>query len=356
MKPSTASEVGFRSTGTPVEQLADLETKWLPRLSKIIGSDDPKALALGHLNQKYTKIAVKQGAGVKAAPVTEDLTLQKFPAELEKPEQPSASTVGAAQYKPPPYTPEELATGPLPEFPGEVTTKVFAVDALKPLGRQVEQLFNGELPNPDAKFFRNVGAAIKRNEIVLPGQKQIMERYNLTAEQLGDQFMRTETTSGQHLNLLSQWKKKMNRFARENPGMAGEIGIPEPPPREPLGWFRKIDNTTRAMMTGRISTAVRNLWSGLGYYSLDSLDNAIANVVTGVKKGNVAQEMAANMERLGAIGRSLTPAKQKELTRLLDAFPLEKMELVSAPIQDVVLKLVNLVQIATAHRKHLSGG
>ena len=256
------------------------------------------------------------------------------------------STVGAAQYKPPPYEPAQLATGPITELPGELSTKVWTVDSLKPLGRQVEQLFNGELPNPDARFFRNVGAAIKRGDIVLPGQKQIMERHGLTAEQLGDNFMKTETTSGQHLNLLSQWKKKYNEFLRQNPEMAKELGV-EPPKREPIGWFRKMDNTTRAMMTGRIATAIRNLWSGTGYYSLDAVDNAIANVATGVSKGNVGQEMAASMERLSAIGRSLSPAKQKELTRLLDAFPLEKMELISAPIQDVVLggKFVNLVQI-----------
>jgi len=320
--PTVAGEVGVKKGGTPADHLKRFEKKWLPELERRIGSNDPKALALGHLNQKWTKQAVAKGGA-------------------------EPSTVGAAQYKAPPYEPEQLATGPgAPDLPPDISMKVLAKSGYESLGLQVEQLFRGELPNPDARFFRNVGAAVKRGDIVFPGQRQLLEQHGLTAEMLGDDLMKTATHSGQTLNLYSQWSKKVQRFARENPELAKEMNIALPPPREPLGWFRKLDNTTRATMTGRIGTAMRNLEQGVANNIFDAFDNAIANVVVGAKQGNIAQEMAASTERFSAMFRALSPAKQKELSKLLDAFPLQKMELLSAPIQDVVYagKFVKIVQ------------
>jgi len=290
----------------------------------IAGTDRDRILATAWLAPKQTRQAL---AAEKRAKSTQ-------------------STVGAAQYKPPPYEPEQLATGPgAPDLPPDISQKVIATPQFKALGLQVEQLFAGELPNADARFFRNVGAAIKRGDIVFPGQKQLLERHGLTPDMLGDEFMKTTTSDAQRMNLISQWKKKQNQFLRENPDIAKELDL-IPPPRQPLGWFRRIDNTTRALMTGRIGTAVRNFEGGLTYHFIDALDNTMANVATGIRKGNLADELAASMEHLSAVGRSLSPAKHKELASLLDAFPLEKMELMSAPIQDVVLggKFVKLIQ------------
>lgn len=251
------------------------------------------------------------------------------------------STVGAARYQPPPYTPEQLATGPgmtaIPPEIGEMRFKVLARPGFESMANQIELLFQGKLPNPDARFFRNVGAAIKRGDVVWPGQTELMREGGFTAESFGDEFLKSGTTWGRGLNMLSQWTKRVNAHLQDHPELADAIGTVAPPPEKPLSWFRRMMNTNTAIITGRISTAARNGEQGLSAIFLDALEQGVANVAVGAKQGNVAQGMAATMEQWSTILRGLNPKAHKELLSLLDAYPLGKLELLQTPIADIAV-------------------
>lgn len=265
------------------------------------------------------------------------------------------STVGAGRYTPPPFTAEQLRTGPgvldetplpkgLPPEMGQVRLKVFAKPEAEHIGQQLDQLFQGKLPNPDARFFRNVGAAVKRGDIVFPGQRELLSEHGIDHTQLGDEFLKAGTTWGQGLNMLSQWSKQVTKRAQHDPAFAEAMNIIPPPPKK-VGWFRRLENLRASMITGTIRTAMRNAESGVAATFLDATEQAVANVATGAVKGNMAREVTAGVEQFSTALRAMSPRQAQEFLKVMEAFPLQKLELMSAPIQDVMLKGLGMEKV-----------
>lgn len=265
------------------------------------------------------------------------------------------STVGSARYKPPPYTAEQLRTGPGVEAPppaaqglppelGQTRLKVLARPGFERMAQQLDLLWQGKLPNPDATFHRNVGAAIKRGDIEFPGQREILAEHGITNVQLGDELMKAGTTWGQGLNMLSQMSKRVQRFARDNPEVAQALNVIPPPPKK-LGWFRKLENTRTAMITGTVRNAMRNAEGGLAATFLDAMEQGVANIAVGARKGNMAQEIAGGMEQFSTILKAMKPGQQRQFLKVLDDFPLEKLDLLSTPVQDVMMKGMGMEKI-----------
>jgi hypothetical protein len=272
----------------------------------------------------------------------------------EPPPQSTGSTVGAQRYKPPPYTPEQLATqeargagGGPPPLPTEpVTTlpsehfttrlKVLAKPGFENLATQLEGIFNGKLPSPDAAFFRNLGAAIKREDVVWPGQRELLAEHGLNKDAIGDHLMRAGTTSGQFLNMLSQLSKRSIQYLNDHPEVATALDASLPPPQKPLGWFKRLENTRMALITSRISTAARNGNQGIVAAYLDAIEQGAANLVVGAQRGGMVNEMAAGMEQFHTLLRAMRPAQQREFLTMLKDYPLQQIELLSTPVQDIV--------------------
>lgn len=158
--PTVAGEVGgIRKGGNPADHLRRFETKWLPELERRIGSDDPKALTLGHLNQKYTKQAVEKGGQAPLTPV-EDLTvLQRTPTAVS--EQPIEAAV-------------EEGLAARPNRPPEAVIKEVELHAGIPVPKGIREAFGrGFIPN--YKYDSEFIAAIRerRSELVFSGEKAV---------------------------------------------------------------------------------------------------------------------------------------------------------------------------------------
>ena len=110
-------------------------------------------------------------------------------------------------------------------------------------------------------------------------EKKLLEKYNISIDDLMDLYRRTKRASAQELNQLSQWAKatgkfmddakltKKDRAALEAQGVDVELLVDD--------WVKQLDNIRRGMMVGRWATAARNFLSQMGRQGINVLNEAV---------------------------------------------------------------------------------
>lgn len=286
--PDVMKEISLGKSDTVKQHLDRLEKKWIPTLEKRIGSDDPKALALGHLNQKWTKQAVEKakptliaGGGPSGAGVI---------AEAE------GGRMG----------------GPLVE--PHMTTRTFKELANRSAEYMREQgvQFDPAKGRPLYQLMENIaqGHGEVGHFITYLEQKGVKNAAQTLAEAFGPEKGRE---AGRTLQIIKQIVDEI--------GQKGEAATPKE--KEFLGFARRWDNMRRVAQTGQIATGVRNTVSQAGYMTMDAMADVAGNQMYRVLKGqlpNNEQTLFAPLARLGRLATS--PKEVKRVTGiLLERFP-----------------------------------
>ena len=109
--------------------------------------------------------------------------------------------------------------------------------------------------------------------------KKLLEKYNISIDDLMDLYRRTKRASAQELNQLSQWAKATGKFideakltkaerqALERQGVDVELLLDDT--------LKQLDNIRRGMMVGRWATAARNFLSQMGRQGINVLNEAV---------------------------------------------------------------------------------
>ena len=172
--------------------------------------------------------------------------------------------------------------------------------------------------------------------------REILAKYNITAEELSSEILKAGTVHGKGLNQFSQWARAMKQAFPDDPVIQDTLGkVAE---LEPITWWDKIKNVYRAvddkrrmLMVTQIATAARNVESQGMRYGVGILDDALQGVfktATGVPQ----KEAFANfMSDWTAIMGRMSPKQRANLESVLNKYPESKAEMLSTPIHDITL-------------------
>ena len=110
-------------------------------------------------------------------------------------------------------------------------------------------------------------------------------------------------------------------------------------------WYRKVDMKRRGLMVGQLATAMRNLLSQIGRFSLDIPENLITGTFLKARKFPAEKVYADAFADMHWLLRYLSKDGRKAIQEVLDKYPIEAQELLSAPVHDITMgdKLVRVV-------------
>jgi len=192
------------------------------------------------------------------------------------------------------------------------------------------------------RLFRQVAEALSSGQIHVPDLPQVLERSGLSLPEFVREYADTVSASGRQLQQLSALRQHLDRIASSDPQAARALAeLTKHLPPTTLWqmflygagrWpgFVAIDNFRRASLVAQTATTARNILSQTGRYTLEVLDQALQGGIKGEGMGNAP-------ELLASFFRNFPGRQTAELTRALEAFPLDAAKLSALPAGEVNL-------------------
>ena len=224
-----------------------------------------------------------------------------------------------------------LSTLPKNLKPEDLYTKGISVNVEKIV---TDGTYEALLQNYDKskKIINNVAERLVFGEIQIEDLKNILPAYDISTAEFARDLVETGTYSGKFLAQLSHLKKRLRKFAENNPEAAKILDemhsqyIDE----RSLGdvvidGLVKMEDFRRGLLVTQLATAVRNGFSQSGMLALGTVENCIAGGITGFLKGNgigrfkdAAQGLTAGWDNLVALADQMTPSGFREFGKILD--------------------------------------
>lgn len=171
---------------------------------------------------------------------------------------------------------------------------------------------------------------------------EILQRYNITPDQLADEILAAGSFHGKGLQVFSEWARAMKKafpqdeYVQELLGKSVDKEIPQTLWGRASDLFRQIDNTRRALMVSQLATAARNVASQAGRSAIGILDDAIQGTLNLARKQKPSEAYADFMGDFTALWDKISPEGRKKVGELLTKYPMEKAQLLGQPVQDIV--------------------
>ncbi len=175
--------------------------------------------------------------------------------------------------------------------------------------------------------------------------KDVAERYGYKdGGQLADDLVASMSHSGQVLAQASYFGRMLSKAFPKDPAVQKVLDdLPKAAWNKTAEkWktltdaFRWLDNKTRAALTAQLATAMRNIESQSGRYTIGIFDDALQGVlrtVSGAESPKTA--FTAVLSDVNAIWSRMSPKQRKILESVLNQNPMEKLRMLSAPMLDI---------------------
>jgi hypothetical protein len=305
---------------------------------------DPETIVGGGVATRMLKARPAQAlsaeaGGMKPPPAlsVEPVKPASTPTEFPPAEPPKAFT------RPP--------SGALPPELGEQRVSIQAAADVKNAAiEQVQALGQTDASTQGRRVMHQVVEALDKGLINVDRIPIILERSHLTMRDFADELLKTYSTAGKQLQQLSQIKKQLNVWAESNPDASDALKQLDAAIPDGTIWdsiktaYHAVDDPRRALMVGQLATAVRNFFSQGMRYSVEVLDEGLAQLYKGESP---AKAMEAGLQFV----HSLTPSSRADLGKLLKEFPLHEEILRGniageLTIPQKFLRVLNTVNIA----------
>lgn len=197
-----------------------------------------------------------------------------------------------------------------------------------------------------------IAEAFGKGLIPADGVKRILDREGMTMADFVVHLRQAVSSSGRELGAWGNTAKAVARMAKENPELGTLLDTMSdtgPPATHRIAdALRTMDDTRRALLVTQLATTHRNIISQTQSTVIQAFDFATEALVRGegpttagaelatsvAAMGRAAQENAADIfERLGGTA----PKTMRQITRVLDHFPVAQETVMSTPAVEGVL-------------------
>lgn len=205
------------------------------------------------------------------------------------------------------------------------------------------------------RLFQVIATKLEQGELMTANLGEALRASGMTPAQFAHYFKQTTTTSARNLNVLSQLKRKILEDAGDLPDdLIGLLEI------KLSNWeiikrgIRTVEGKRRGLLVPQLATAMRNLFSQGQRYSINVLDDALQGVLN-VKQEGAQKAFTPLFEDFAAVVRRFKPQGRQNLERILDQDPIGKVQLLSTPVQDVVLsdKVIRILNTANTMQEKM---
>lgn len=325
--------------------------------------------ALGLMPLSVESLATLKTAVSKGA--QESLKISTMTPELEK-----GITAGISKIIPP-ITDDIIKQLPKAETPKGLipdVSQVFkqTVEGLDSIKEQIKSRVAMAELDPEKVIIEKRGETVTQMTLNMLRDRQLdpkdaAEIFNIILKpgeginELIDRIELASKTGGEILNRFSQMAKYLDNIVGKNPELAERLKmVLYDANNKQLSIARKlwnpIVNTTqkatklwRSLLVTQIGTSVRNAITQGGRVGIGIIDDGINGAMRSLFKKETPTAAFSNAtEDVMAILRRFSPEKRKELSDLIDKFPLQKKELESYLLSDVspqgkILKGLNIL-------------